>query len=144
MHVFDGIHNLDKNSACSPLAKSNLFCHKFEKFTLLSELRNKEDVLIGFDDFVELNNIGVPEYSHDFNLSVDSLLIVFVFDSFFVDNFDGNFFLGGNMDSFLNFTESAPTEGFANLIISDGVFLLGVFLLFAISYFFLLLSHILL
>ena len=107
MHVLDGIHDLYKNSACCPLAKPDFFGHEFEKLPLLCIFGDEENILIGFDNFVELDDIGMPEYSHDFDFPVDSFLIIFVFNSFFVNDFDSNFFLCWDMYCFFNFAESA-------------------------------------
>ena len=107
MHVFDGIHNLYKNSTGGSLAKPDLFGHEFEKLALLGIFSDEKNILISFYNFIELNDIGMPEYSHDFDFPVDSFLIIFVFNSFFVNDFDSNFFLCWDMYCFFNFAESA-------------------------------------
>ena len=142
MHILYSIHDLYKNSTSSPLTQPDFFRHEFEKFTLLGIFCDKENIVISFDNFVKLNDIWVSEYSHNFHFPVDTLLVILILDSFFVDNFDGNFFLGGKMNGFFDFAESTFSQSFPNLIIIEVVFLLGQFLLFVISYFFPLLCHI--
>ena len=116
MHVLDCIHDLDENSACCPFTKSHFLRHELEELALLCEFGDQENMLVGFDDFVELDDVGMSEYSHDIHLSVDSFPIIIVLYGIFVYDFYGYFFLGGNVDCFLDLSEGALAQGLANFI----------------------------
>lgn len=109
MHILDSIHDLNKNSSCCPFTKPHFFRHELKELALLCEFGDEENVVVSFDDFVELYDIRVSEYSHDINLSIDSFPIIVILDGIFVDDFDGYFFFGSGMDCFLNLSKGTLT-----------------------------------
>ena len=117
MQILNRVHDLNKNPACRPLRESNFLRHEFEKLTLLHILGYQINVVIAFDDLVELDDVGVTDCPQDLNFSIDTLFIIFISDSILVDDLDGHHFGGGQVHSRLHFAESALAQSLLKLVV---------------------------
>ena len=61
-----------------------------EQLSVLAELHDQEQFTFGFDDFVELNNIGVSDLLQYFDFPADPLDVLFVLDARLFQDFDGH------------------------------------------------------
>ena len=117
--IFDSIQNLIEYSARSPLFKPHFIRHNSEKLSLFCILDHEIDKLSCFDYLVQVSNVGMSHFFHDFNFSFDSNRILFLLNGVFVDNFDCDFLFCRDMDCLFNFSEGTPPNCFAQLVISD-------------------------
>lgn len=115
-----------------------------EQLAVAAVLHDEEESVFRLDDFVELNNVGVPHDTQDVDLASHALDIVNVVDLPFVQDFDGHFLARENVVSLLHFTESALAKGLFDLVISDE-FLTHIYYFFVLLtfywYFYLRLVH---
>ena len=107
MQILNRVHDLNKNPACRPLRESNFLRHEFEKLTLLHILGYQIDVVVGFDDLIELDDVGMTDFPQDLNFSIDAFFIILIFDSVLVDDLDCHHLGSGQVHSCLHFAESA-------------------------------------
>lgn len=70
-----------------------------EQLSTLCIFHYKVNVGFRLDDLIELDDIGMPEYFEDTNLSSDSFYIGLLNDFLFLKGFNGNFLLGVDMCS---------------------------------------------
>lgn len=95
MKVFNGIKDLVENTSSSSLFEPNFSSHHSKKLSLLSELSNDINMLCSFNDLIEIDNIWMSYFFHNFYFSLNTYLIIFIFYWFFIDDLDGNLFACG-------------------------------------------------
>jgi hypothetical protein len=95
MQILNSIKYLIKYSSRSPLLESNFVSHYLEKLSLLRILGYDINKVSCFNDLIEVNDVWVSNFFHDLNLSLNSNFIIFIFDSEFIYDFDGDFFSSG-------------------------------------------------
>ncbi len=80
-----------------------ILIHTFFFYYVVKELasskvfHDEKEVLGGFDDFIELNDVGMAYKFKDVNFPGDSFDICHIHDFVLLQNLDGNFFAGGNV-----------------------------------------------
>lgn len=62
--------------------------------------------------FVELDDVGVPEYFEDAYLAGDSFDVGLLDDLFLLEGFNGHLLLGGDVDAQPHFPEGALPDAF--------------------------------
>jgi len=63
-----------------------------EQLASANEFHDQVEVLFGFNNFIDLYNVGVVQLLENFDLPADSFDIFFVFDSWFLKNFYCNLY----------------------------------------------------
>jgi len=63
-----------------------------EEFSTACVLHDEEQLARSLDNFIQLNNIGVPHYFQNVDFSCHSFDVALVLDLVFFENFDGHFF----------------------------------------------------
>ncbi len=117
----DLLHKLDGFG----LIEAFSFDDVIEKFTAFSILHDEVDVGFCFDNFVELDDVGMAEDFEDANFASDAFDIG-LFDNFlFLKGFDGDFFLSEDVGAKFDFTESAFADGGADSVVAENDFALG-------------------
>ena len=119
VEVLDSVHDLIEDSSGCPFLETNLIGHNSEELALFCKLRDYIDVFGGFNDLVEIYDVGVTNFLHDLDFSLDPNFVVFVFNGLFIDYFDGYFLAGRNMDCFFDFAEGAFAEGLSHFVVAD-------------------------
>jgi hypothetical protein len=61
-----------------------------EKLAILAEFHDEKQFTFCLDDFVELDDVGVPYLFQNLDLPADSLDVLFVFDSRLFKDLNGN------------------------------------------------------
>ena len=74
--------------------QSFLLDDELEELATTGILHDQEELPVGFDDLVELDDVGVPHYLQDLDLSSHSFNVCFVNDLFFLEYFDCHFLSG--------------------------------------------------
>lgn len=74
---------------------------------MLCVLADDEDVIICLDDFVEIDDVGVADFLHDLDLTLDSDLIIGLLDVILVDYLYCYFLTCGDVSALLDLAESA-------------------------------------
>ena len=84
-----------------------------KELTIFGELH--DDIYVGRSlyDFVHLGDGRVPGDFEDMKLSGNPFDVSDIFDFFFFEDFDGDWFVGGSVDCEFNFSESALPNSFA-------------------------------
>ena len=82
-----------------------------EELTILGVLHDHEDDIGGLYNLVELCNGWVAYKFEDVEFAGDSLDIGDVFDFIFLEDFDCDRLLGGDMGGFFDFAEGAFADG---------------------------------
>lgn len=65
-----------------------------EEFSSDRIFSHKVNILAGFYDFIQLNDVGVSNFPHNFELSAESILICLVDDFLFLNYLKHNLFIG--------------------------------------------------
>lgn len=82
-----------------------------EELPVLGVLHDHEDDVGGLYDLVELCDGGVAYEFEDVELAGDSLDVGDVFDFIFLEDFDGDGLLGGDVGGFFDLAEGAFADG---------------------------------
>lgn len=117
--VFDSVNQLLKQPAALLLREMVLGRDVVEELTVAAVLHDQKQALGRLDDFVQLNDAGVPHDLQDVDFSLDSLDVVDVLDLPFVQNLDRHFLPGENVKTLLHFSEGALAECLFDLIVSN-------------------------
>lgn len=70
-----------------------------KKFTFADVLHNKEKLVWGFNDLIKLDDVRMTDLFEDVYFTGNPPNISYIYDFTFLKDFDGDFFLGLNMDS---------------------------------------------
>lgn len=92
VHVLDALNDLSEEFTGFAFLEAFLFDNLFEKLAFRDELHDEEELLWGFDDFIELNEIGVADLFEDMYFAGDTFYISNIDDFIFFEYFDGDFF----------------------------------------------------
>ena len=96
-----------------------------EEFAAFRVLHDEVDVGFGFDDFVELDEVGVAEDFEDADFASDAFDIR-LFDNFlFLKGLDGDFFFSEDVGAEFDFAEGALTDGGADSVVAEDDFALA-------------------
>ena len=131
MQIFHGVKNLIKYSTCCPLLESHLSRHDSKEFPLLCELCDYVDEICGLDYFVEIDDVGMPDFLHNLHLPLDADLIVLVFDRSLINYFHCYFLTSREMNTFLNLAKRSLAESLLEFVVansSDCLFLTATLL----------------
>lgn len=118
VQILNGIQNLVEYPASCSLLQSDLVSHHAEEFTLLCELVDDEHVICCFDDLVEIDNVGMSDFLHDVDLSLDADLVILILNAIFIDDLYGNFLASWDVNGFLDLSECALTKCLSELVIT--------------------------
>lgn len=69
-----------------------------EELAIFHVLHDEKELFGGFDDFVELYDVGVSDQFENMYFSGDSFNVCDIDDFLFFEDFDGYFFPGSYMD----------------------------------------------
>lgn len=83
-----------------------------KKFTTAHIFHDQVELLWCLNNFVELNNVRMPDHFEDMDLTRYSFDIVHVLDFIFFKNFYRNLLTGAVMNSELHFSESTLANSF--------------------------------
>lgn len=61
-----------------------------EELTSIAVLHDHVELLFGLDDFIELNDVWMPDLFQDFDFSRNPLHILLIVNFIFFEDFDGN------------------------------------------------------
>lgn len=76
-----------------------------EEFAPWTVLHDQKQILRGFNDFVHLDQIWMPDELENMNLSADSFDVRNIHDFLLLQNLDGHFLLGLLMGCQLDFSK---------------------------------------
>ena len=88
--VFYARYQLLKVFAGHLLLQALVLHNQVEKFAASDVLHDQVQVLLGFDDLVNLNHVRVVQLLQNLDFSADALHVLSVFDPRFFENFHGH------------------------------------------------------
>ena len=91
----------------------------FKEFPSNSIFCDKVYVFFCFDDFVELDYVGVPHLSHDFDFPVESILVCFIGDFIFLYDLEDYLLVSKLVLGNFDFAEGAYSDLLAQKEIID-------------------------
>ena len=125
MDVFNTVDQLVVELAGFLLAQSLALYNVVEQLAALNELHHKEQVTRGLDDFVELDDVGVPDQLKNVDLSTDPFDVCHVHYLILLEDLDGNRLVSGFMRRQLHLTKGALTQCPPKAVVAD-LLLVGV------------------
>lgn len=120
VHVLNTFDELPEEFAGFAFFESFFLDDLLKEFTLRDELHDEEELFGGFDNFVELDKIGVSDLFEDVYFAGDSFYIGNIDNFIFFKYFDGNFFSRYRVNTKFDFAEGALSKIFGNNVVSDG------------------------
>lgn len=72
---------------------------------MFSVLADDENMVIGLDDLIEIDDVRVADFFHDLDLTLDSQLIIGLLDAVLIDYLYCYFFTCGNVCALLYLAE---------------------------------------
>lgn len=87
-----------------------------EELPLFHELHHQEQLFRGFDDLVELHDVGVPDQLQDVDLPGYPFHIGHLRNLALLQDFDGHTLVGGLVDCRLDLSEGALADGLAFIL----------------------------
>lgn len=112
-HVLDAINDLMEKSKSYFFSESFSLDDVVEELSACSHFHDEEEMGVCLDDFVELDEVGVPDLLEDCDFSGDSFDVCFVPYSVFFEYFNSYFFACEDVDALFYFSECALTESFS-------------------------------
>jgi hypothetical protein len=97
MAVLNSRNDLIKDFTGFILIHTFFFDDVVKELTSSKVFHDKKEVLGGFDDFIELNDVGMAYKFKDVNFPGHSFDICHIHDFVLLQNLDGDFFTGGNV-----------------------------------------------
>jgi len=119
VEVLDASDNLVEERAGLGLFHAVALHDVVEQLTSFSELHYQVQLLGGLNDFVQLDDVGMPNDLEDMNLSSDSFDVVDIDDLVFLQNLYGDLLACQVVDSKFNLTEGALADGLAQDVLAD-------------------------
>ena len=65
-----------------------------KQLAILTKFHDQEEFTFRFNNFVQLYNIGMPNFLQNLDLSTYPLDVLFIFDSGLLEDLDGHFLAG--------------------------------------------------
>lgn len=90
-----------------------------KEFSAFRILHDEVDVCFGFDDFVELDDVGVTEDFEDTYFTGDAFDVRLFNDFLFLEGFYGDFFFSENVRAQLDFAEGAFADGATDPVVAE-------------------------
>lgn len=118
VQILNGIQDLVEDPACRPLLQPHLVGHHPKQLALLCELVDDEHMVCGLDDLVEVDDVGVPHFFHDVDLSLDADLVVLVLNAVLIDYLYRHFLSGWDMYGLLDLAEGSLAQCLSQLVIA--------------------------
>ena len=118
MKVLDCVKDLIEDASSSPFFDAYFTVHYSKQFALLSELRDYEKMLSSDDDFIEMDNIRVAGKLHDFHLPSNASLILIIFNTSFIDDFDCHLFTCGDVNCLFHSSKCTLPQRLAQLVVT--------------------------
>lgn len=87
-----------------------------EELPLFHELHDEEQLFGGFDDLVELDDVGVPDQFQDVDLPRDPFHVGHLRNLALFEYFDGYALIGGLVECGLDLSEGALADGLAFIL----------------------------
>jgi hypothetical protein len=119
--VLDPVQDLLEDAAGLGLGQAFLLDDVVEQLALGDVLHHEEQLLLGLDDFVELDDVGVPDELEDVHFPRDALDVCDVHDLALLEDLDGHGLLGEGVVGQLDLAEGALAEGLAEDVLADGL-----------------------
>lgn len=95
-----------------------------KKVSALGVFHDEVELFGGFNDLVQLDDEGMPEFFHDFEFTCDSNDICVLEDEIFFEYFNCDVFLCNFVQGQLDFTKVALAQSFRNYITLEWLVLL--------------------
>ena len=111
--VLDASNELLENSYSCFLMETLLLHNIIEKLPIDAILHDQIQLCLSLDDFIQLDDVRVPHLLQNLDLARDASDILPIFNASFFQYFDCNLFLGQNVLSQFNFSESSFAERLA-------------------------------
>jgi hypothetical protein len=111
MNIFDAAYNLLEHLAGFLLVHPLLADDIVKELASFHVLHDEEEVFGRFDDFVELDDIGVADEFEDVDLSGHSFHVGHIDYPVFFQYFYGYFLAGGNVGGQFDLPEGALAQG---------------------------------
>jgi hypothetical protein len=83
------------------------------------------DISFCLNDFIELDNVGMPEYFENAYFTSDAFNVRLLYNFFFLEGFDGYFFLCEYVGSKFHFSECSLTDAGTYPIVAKNDLILG-------------------
>jgi len=90
VEILDAREHLLKVAASVLLLEALPLDYVVKQLSSVSVLHNEEELPVGFDDLIELNDVGVPNYLQNLDLSRHALNVCLVRDLVLLQDFDGH------------------------------------------------------
>ena len=114
MEILQGFEDIQEDDGCLCFCKNNLFFYEPPEIPFFGILHDQVDALIVFDDFVEFDDVSMPDAFEDLDFFVHFLINGFFLKPAFVEDLDRNFLLSFLMDCDLNLPKTAFADGLAH------------------------------
>ena len=122
VQILNRIHDLNEDPASGSFTQPHLLGHQLKQLSLFHILGYQINEIIGFDYFVELDDVRMPHTSENLYLSIYPFLIFLFTDGALIDYLDGNHFFGWDVDGSFNLAESSLTQGRLHVVVLELVF----------------------
>ena len=118
-YIFDASNNLLEESARFLLFDSLYLHNVVEKLPSARIFHDKIQFFLGFDDFIELHHLRMPNDLEYVDFSGNSLDIRDIDNLAFLKNFNGHFFLGKGVSAQFHLTEGALSNRLTQNVVTD-------------------------
>jgi len=100
------------------LLETRLLHDQFEKFATACELHHQVEILLGLDNFIDLDNVGVVKFFQNFDFTTYPFDIFLILYLRFFKHFHSNFLSCEDVSAESDFAESALTQSFAENVVA--------------------------
>ena len=121
MDIVDAGNELLEVLAGMSFFESLVFYYDLKELSTLCVFHHQEEIVVSFDDLVELDNVRMVHLLQDFDLSGDSIDIFLLFNLRLLQNLDCHLLAGEDVRAQLDLAEGALAEGLAEDVVADGV-----------------------
>ena len=113
MNILNTWDELQVEFASLLLRETSMSNNEIEKLTAIAVLHDHVKFFISLDDFIKLDNVGVPNFLEDFYLPGDSLHIFLILNLVFFKDLNSYFLPGESVLPKFDLTESTLSKMFA-------------------------------
>lgn len=107
-----------KNPTSCPLFESSFHSHNSKQFSLLCKFGDEIDKIWSFYDFIKVDDVGMSHSFHDFDLSLNANLVVFILDWFFINDLYCHLLARRYMYTLLDLSKGTTTQCFSHFVIT--------------------------
>lgn len=128
--ILNAREDLSVHLARLGLFQPSILDNVLEELAARTVFHDQVQVVIVFNHIIELNDVWMPDFLENCDLTVDSFQVCMVLYLLFLEYFDRHLFVSGIMCTLLNLAEGALSLGLAHCEVSN---LLVLFFLFFCS-----------